>query len=72
MPLLTWEDFMKILSGFAIAIFLAVVSASSPTPSHAAALNAMRGGDWASGGYNQAARQKRMAQWKAMHQKKTK
>jgi hypothetical protein len=75
MPLLIWEDLMKSLIGFAVAIFLAVAFASPPTPTHAAALNAMKGGDWASKGYNQKgynqeARQKRMAKWKAMHQKK--
>jgi hypothetical protein len=62
---------MKILTGLAVAIFLAVAFASPPTPTHAAALNAMKGGDWASKGYSKETRQKRMAKWKAMHQKKT-
>jgi hypothetical protein len=50
MPLLTWEEFMKLITGFAVAIFLAVAFTSPPTPTHAAALNAMKGGDWASKG----------------------
>jgi hypothetical protein len=43
---------MKILAGFAVAIFLAVAFASPPTPTHAAAGLAMKGGDFASKGYN--------------------
>jgi hypothetical protein len=57
----------------AVAVFIGLTTfASSSTPTYAAALNAMKGGDWASQGYNAAAKQKRMAHSKAAHQKKTK
>jgi hypothetical protein len=56
----------------AVAVLFGLALTSLPTPTYAASRRAMSGGDWATGGYNQAAKQKSMAQWKAMHQKKTK
>jgi hypothetical protein len=69
---LTWEIFMKNLIMLTVAVLLGLALTSPPTPTHAASLNAMSGGDWASKGYKQAAQPKSVAQPKAVQQKKTK
>jgi hypothetical protein len=50
---------MKAITVFALSAFFSLTIASSFTPAYAAARGAMSGkGDWATRGYNQAAKEK--------------
>ncbi|WP_407179023.1 hypothetical protein [Bradyrhizobium sp. STM 3562] len=60
---------MKLVVLLAIAALLGLTLASTTVPSYAAAPGAMSGkGDWATRGYNQAAKEKQMKSTKAKKQ----